>query len=71
MRRFPSASALIGATKPDIPIVGVRLLAAACSARCFIESFHGDVACACEAAELVAHGGFKRPAQSRTALRGA
>ena len=29
MRRFPSASALIGATKPDIPLIGVRSHAAA------------------------------------------
>jgi ornithine decarboxylase len=49
MRRFPSASALIGATKPDIPVIGVRPHAAARAARWFIESFPGDVAYAYKA----------------------
>jgi ornithine decarboxylase len=49
MRRFPSASALIRATKPDIPIVGVRPHAAGRAARWFIENFPGDVAYAYKA----------------------
>jgi ornithine decarboxylase len=49
MRRFPSASALIGATKPDIPVIGVRPHAAARAARWFIENFPGDVAYAYKA----------------------
>jgi ornithine decarboxylase len=49
MRRFPSASALIGATKPDIPVIGVRPHAAARAARWFIETFPGDVAYAYKA----------------------
>jgi ornithine decarboxylase len=49
MRRFPSASALIGANKPDIPVVGVRPHAAARAARWFIENFPGDVAYAYKA----------------------
>jgi ornithine decarboxylase len=49
MRRFPSASALIGATNPDIPVIGVRPHAAARAARWFIENFPGDVAYAYKA----------------------
>jgi ornithine decarboxylase len=49
MRRFPSASALIGATKPDIPVIGVRPQAAARAARWFTENFPGDVAYAYKA----------------------
>jgi ornithine decarboxylase len=49
MRRFPSASALIGATKPDIPVIGLRPHAAARAARWFIEHFPGDVAYAYKA----------------------
>jgi ornithine decarboxylase len=49
MRRFPSASALIGATKPDIPVIGVRPHAAARAARWFIDHFPGDVAYAYKA----------------------
>jgi ornithine decarboxylase len=49
MRRFPSASALIGAAKPDIPVIGVRPHAAARAARWFIENFPGDVAYAYKA----------------------
>ncbi|MBO0766705.1 MAG: type III PLP-dependent enzyme [Hyphomicrobiaceae bacterium] len=49
MRRFPSASALIGATKPDVPVIGVRPHAAARAARWFIEHFPGDVAYAYKA----------------------
>jgi ornithine decarboxylase len=49
MRRFPSASALIGAHKPDIPVIGLRPHAAARAARWFIEHFPGDVAYAYKA----------------------
>ena len=49
MRRFPSASALIGATKPDIPVIGLRPQAAARAARWFIDHFPGDVAYAYKA----------------------
>jgi len=49
MRRFPSASALIGATKPDIPVIGLRPHAAARAARWFIRHFPGDVAYAYKA----------------------
>src|SRR5262245_47695109 len=49
MRRFPSASALIGAVKPDIPVIGLRPHAAARAARWFIEHFPGDVAYAYKA----------------------
>jgi len=49
MRRFPSASALIGANKPDIPVIGLRPHAAARAARWFIEHFPGDVAYAYKA----------------------
>lgn len=49
MRRFPSASALIGVTKPDIPVIGLRPHAAARAARWFIEHFPGDVAYAYKA----------------------
>jgi ornithine decarboxylase len=49
MRRFPSASALISATKPDIPVIGLRPHAAARAARWFIEHFPGDVAYAYKA----------------------
>src|SRR5262245_27537032 len=38
MRRFPSASALIGASKPDIPVVGLRPYVAERAARWFIEA---------------------------------
>jgi ornithine decarboxylase len=49
MRKFPSASALIGATKPEIPVIGLRPHAAARAARWFIEHFPGDVAYAYKA----------------------
>jgi ornithine decarboxylase len=49
MRRFPSASALIGATKPDIPVIGLRPHAAGRAARWFIQNFPGDVAYAYKA----------------------
>ena len=49
MRRFQSASALIGATQPDIPVIGVRPNAAARASRWFIEHFPGDVAYAYKA----------------------
>ncbi len=53
MHRFPSASALIGASKPDIPVIGVRPHAAARAARWFIEHFPGDVAYAYKATSSV------------------
>ena len=49
MHRFPSASALIGAAKPDLPVMGVRPHAAGRAARWFIENFPGDVAYAYKA----------------------
>ncbi len=49
MHRFPSASALIGATKPDIPVIGLRPHAAGRAARWFIRHFPGDVAYAYKA----------------------
>ncbi len=49
MHNFPSASALIGATKPDLPVMGVRPHAAGRAARWFIENFPGDVAYAYKA----------------------
>jgi ornithine decarboxylase len=49
MRKFPTASALISAAKPDIPVIGVRPHVAARAARWFIEHFPGDVAYAYKA----------------------
>ncbi|HEU4380951.1 MAG TPA: type III PLP-dependent enzyme, partial [Hyphomicrobiaceae bacterium] len=49
MRRFPSASALIGAQKPDRPVIGVRPQAAGRAARWFLQNFPGDVAYAYKA----------------------
>jgi ornithine decarboxylase len=49
MRKFPSASALIGATKPELPVMAVRPHAAGRAARWFIENFPGDVAYAYKA----------------------
>ena len=49
MRNYPSASALIGATKPDVPVMGVRPHAAGRAARWFIDNFPGDVAYAYKA----------------------
>ena len=49
MHSFPSASALIGATKPDLPVMAVRPHAAGRAARWFIENFPGDVAYAYKA----------------------
>lgn len=49
MRRFPSASALIGEHKPDRPVIGVRPQAAGRAARWFLENFPGDVAYAYKA----------------------
>jgi ornithine decarboxylase len=49
MHRFPSASALIGATKPDLPVMAVRPHAAGRAARWFIDNFPGDVAYAYKA----------------------
>jgi ornithine decarboxylase len=49
MHRFPSAGALIGAQKPDQPIIGLRPHAAGRAARWFLETFPGDVAYAYKA----------------------
>ncbi|MBX9592033.1 MAG: type III PLP-dependent enzyme [Hyphomonadaceae bacterium] len=49
MHRYPSASALIGATKPELPVMAVRPHAAGRAARWFIENFPGDVAYAYKA----------------------
>jgi ornithine decarboxylase len=49
MERFPSASALIGARKPELPVIGVRPHAAGRAARWFLENFPGDVAYAYKA----------------------
>jgi ornithine decarboxylase len=49
MHRFPSATALISATKPEIPVMAVRPHAAGRAARWFIEYFPGDVAYAYKA----------------------
>jgi ornithine decarboxylase len=49
MQRFPSASALIGALKPDRPVFGIRPHAAGRAARWFLENFPGDVAYAYKA----------------------
>jgi ornithine decarboxylase len=49
MHRFPSATALISATKPELPVMGVRPHAAGRAARWFIENFPGDVAYAYKA----------------------
>ena len=49
MRRFPSASALIDAQKPDRPVIGLRPQAAGKAARWFLENFPGDVAYAYKA----------------------
>ena len=49
MQRFPSASALIEALKPDRAVFGVRPHAAGRAARWFLDSFPGDVAYAYKA----------------------
>ena len=49
MQRFPSASALIGAAKPDRPVIGLRPHAAGRAARWFLQHFPGDVAYAYKA----------------------
>jgi ornithine decarboxylase len=49
MERFPSASALIGAGKPDRPVIGLRPHAAGRAARWFLQHFPGDVAYAYKA----------------------
>lgn len=49
MHSFPSASALIGATNPDLPVMAVRPHAAGRAARWFIDNFPGDVAYAYKA----------------------
>lgn len=49
MERFPSADALIGARKPELPVIGVRPHAAGRAARWFLQNFPGDVAYAYKA----------------------
>jgi ornithine decarboxylase len=49
MDRFPSATALIAAVKPDRPIIGLRPHAAGRAARWFLQNFPGDVAYAYKA----------------------
>jgi ornithine decarboxylase len=49
MERFPAASALIGAWKPDRPVIGLRPHAAGRAARWFLRHFPGDVAYAYKA----------------------
>jgi ornithine decarboxylase len=49
MHRFPSAAALIGAQKPDRPVIGLRPHAAGRAARWFLRHFPGDVAYAYKA----------------------
>jgi ornithine decarboxylase len=49
MHRYPSASALIGASKPDVPVIGLRPHATARAARWFLSNFPGDVAYAYKA----------------------
>lgn len=49
MERFPSASAMIAAKKPEKPIIGLRPHAAGRAARWFLEHFPGDVAYAYKA----------------------
>jgi len=49
MDRYTSASALIGATKPDRPIIGLRPHAAGRAAQWFLQNFPGDVAYAYKA----------------------
>lgn len=49
MERFPSASALISAGKPDRPVIGLRPHAAGRAARWFLQHFPGDAAYAYKA----------------------
>jgi ornithine decarboxylase len=49
MHRFPSATALINAHKPDRPVIGLRPHAAGRAARWFLQHFPGDVAYAYKA----------------------
>lgn len=49
MHRYPSAHALIGASSPDRPIIGLRPHAAGRAARWFLKHFPGDVAYAYKA----------------------
>jgi ornithine decarboxylase len=49
MERYTSASALIGAAKPDRPVVGLRPHAAGRAAGWFLQNFPGDVAYAYKA----------------------
>ena len=49
MERYTSASALIGAAKPDRPVIGLRPHAAGRAAQWFLQNFPGDVAFASKA----------------------
>ncbi len=49
MERYTSASALIGAAKPDKPVIGLRPHAAGRAAQWFLQNFPGDVAYAYKA----------------------
>ena len=49
MQRFPSATALISAQKPDRPVIGLRPHAAGRAAQWFLQNFPGDVAYAYKA----------------------
>lgn len=49
MERFPSAVALIGARRPDRPVLGVRPQAAGRAARWFLSNFPGEIAYAYKA----------------------
>jgi ornithine decarboxylase len=49
MHRFPSATALTDAQKPDRPVIGLRPHAAGRAARWFLQNFPGDVAYAYKA----------------------
>lgn len=49
MDRYPSATALVHARKPDLPVLGLRPHAAGRAARWFLENFPGDVAYAYKA----------------------
>jgi ornithine decarboxylase len=49
MERYTSANALIGAVKPDRPVIGLRPHAAGRAAQWFLQNFPGDVAYAYKA----------------------
>ena len=74
MHRFPSAGALIGAQKPDQPVIGLRPHAAGRAARWFLENFPGDVAYAYKANSSVFLLGalygsrMRRPSPARSCI---